>query len=129
MLYVAVKDNGIGVSQARVKKLFRPFSKLPESDHLNQDGIGLGLHISKVISNVLGGQVGLFPNQRAGTTFWFSVEAANRTEIVPEDIDYILEQQTMQTENRFSAKNTILESVEEEQRQPAFESDHEEVKV
>jgi signal transduction histidine kinase len=49
MLEVSVADNGIGIKQEDLGKLFKLFGFLDSSKELNTKGIGLGLHISKMI--------------------------------------------------------------------------------
>ena len=44
-LLVSVKDTGVGISKEDSKGLFKQFGKLEQSDDLNPEGIGLGLHI------------------------------------------------------------------------------------
>lgn len=47
LLKISVLDNGPGISAQDKKRLFRPFSKLKASAHLNPNGNGLGLSICK----------------------------------------------------------------------------------
>ena len=42
-------DNGIGIRQEDMGKLFKLFGFLDTTKELNTKGIGLGLHISKMI--------------------------------------------------------------------------------
>jgi signal transduction histidine kinase len=44
-----VVDNGIGIRQEDMGKLFKLFGFLDTTKELNTKGIGLGLHISKMI--------------------------------------------------------------------------------
>ena len=45
LLWVQVRDTGIGITEENLKRLFRPYGKLEQRDKINQDGIGLGLVI------------------------------------------------------------------------------------
>jgi signal transduction histidine kinase len=47
MLEVRVKDNGEGIAEEDISKLFKSFGKLKRTQRLNKQGIGLGLHICK----------------------------------------------------------------------------------
>ena len=75
-LRISVTDNGPGISEEDQTKLFRPFSKLQTHRALNPNGSGLGLHICKLISQTLDGdievksEVGVFTT----FTFWITVK-------------------------------------------------------
>lgn len=45
--YIKIEDNGIGMRQSGMDKIFINFSKLDNGNHLNQTGTGLGLSICK----------------------------------------------------------------------------------
>jgi signal transduction histidine kinase len=51
MLMVEVIDNGIGIEEQNLNKLFKLFGYLEESKEINAKGIGLGLHICKMVTN------------------------------------------------------------------------------
>ena len=50
-------DNGPGISENDIKKLFKPFSTLADNSKLNPNGNGLGLNICKMICKNLGGDI------------------------------------------------------------------------
>lgn len=49
MLQISVKDSGIGIKEEDQDKLFKMFGFLDSTKELNTKGIGLGLHISKMM--------------------------------------------------------------------------------
>jgi signal transduction histidine kinase len=49
LLITTVKDTGIGISQDNLNKLFHFFGCVVKSKNINQNGMGLGLTISKMI--------------------------------------------------------------------------------
>ena len=51
MIEVEVKDSGVGIKLNDQKNLFKLFGFLDSTKELNTQGIGLGLHISKLIVN------------------------------------------------------------------------------
>ena len=57
MLEIQVIDTGIGIKREDMSKLFKLFGFLDTSKELNSKGIGLGLHISKMICNEFGGDI------------------------------------------------------------------------
>jgi len=64
---IFVRDNGIGVPEGEVPRLFRRFVRGSNTGGVS--GSGLGLHIVREIMAGHGGQVGLESKQGEGTTF------------------------------------------------------------
>ncbi len=65
-----VTDTGIGMSDTFIKeKLFKKFAQESEGLDRNFEGAGLGLSIAKRIVEILGGEIEVFSEQNAGTTF------------------------------------------------------------
>jgi signal transduction histidine kinase len=56
-LEIDVKDTGIGILNCNLPNLFMPFWRMPETKHLNKNGIGLNLFIAKLICKKLKGKV------------------------------------------------------------------------
>jgi len=52
---IKYKDNGIGVSEENMGKLFEPFVRL--ENNLNKEGNGVGLYLVKRLVNSIGGEV------------------------------------------------------------------------
>ena len=50
MLEVSVKDRGIGIREKDQEKLFKMFEFIDADKELTTQGVGLGLHISKLIA-------------------------------------------------------------------------------
>jgi two-component system, sensor histidine kinase and response regulator len=75
-LSISVTDNGPGISQEDIPKLFQSFSKLEATKNLNPSGTGLGLCICKQICNSLGGDITVssIVNQFTKFEFWVPVQ-------------------------------------------------------
>jgi len=56
-LVLSVLDNGIGIREDDQSKLFKLFGCLKSTHSMNTGGIGLGLVISKMISEEFGGSI------------------------------------------------------------------------
>ena len=66
---IRVKDNGIGMSQEFVKKIFSPFERERTSTVSRTQGTGLGMAITKNIVNMMGGTIEVYTEQGKGTEF------------------------------------------------------------
>ena len=66
---IRVKDNGIGMSQEFVKKLFSPFERERTSTVSRTQGTGLGMAITKNIVDMMEGTIEVQTEQDKGTEF------------------------------------------------------------
>ena len=71
-IQISVQDTGIGISEEDQKNLFRLFGFLDASKDLNTKGIGLGLHICKMIATFMGGEIGCKSKLEQGAKFTYS---------------------------------------------------------
>ncbi len=67
MLEVSVADNGPGLDPAVAERLFQPFNSSKE------DGMGIGLSISRTIVEQHGGRIWATPNEGGGVVFGFTL--------------------------------------------------------
>ena len=72
VLRVEVSDTGVGIADDDIGQLFEPFTQADASTTRVYGGTGLGLAISREIVEALGGEIGLEPNPRGGSVFWFT---------------------------------------------------------
>lgn len=73
---VEVSDNGIGISEEHLPRLFERFYRVGKSRARNEGGSGLGLAIVKHIIDVHGGTMAVKSVEGVGTTFNFTLRKA-----------------------------------------------------
>ena len=71
MVTFSVTDTGIGVPADKAEEIFKSFTKL---DQFKQ-GLGLGLHICRIIADLLGGRIYLDTKYTGGARFLFAIKA------------------------------------------------------
>ena len=69
-LEVQVQDEGIGIPAEIQQKLFKPFGFF-DLNGMNSQGIGLGLHITKMITKQFDGNISCQSKEQEGSTFTF----------------------------------------------------------
>ena len=69
---VTVVDTGAGLSADKLGQLFQPFNRLGRESQ-NQEGIGIGLALSKRLIELMQGSVGAESQVGGGSAFWFEL--------------------------------------------------------
>lgn len=67
----SVKDNGIGIPQDKLKKVFERFYRVDKARTSNMGGTGLGLAIVKEIIEQFGGEIIIESSEHEGSNFRF----------------------------------------------------------
>jgi len=68
-----VEDTGCGIPAEQQADIFEPFSQLDDSSIRQYDGSGLGLSISKQLTELMGGVIGVQSTVGIGSLFWFEL--------------------------------------------------------
>jgi signal transduction histidine kinase len=70
-VWVAVSDDGIGIRQEDMPRLFVEFSQVDSSASRRVQGTGLGLALCRKFVELMGGTIGCESIHGTGSTFWF----------------------------------------------------------
>ena len=73
---IEVEDNGIGISQQALTKLFRPFERLG-AEHSGIEGSGLGLALSHALVTAMGGVLTVASRPGVGSVFAVVLDAVD----------------------------------------------------
>jgi signal transduction histidine kinase len=73
VVHVWVRDNGIGISPEDQAKIFQKFFRSDDSKAREAPGTGLGLNITKSLTEMQGGRIWFESQFRAGTTFHITI--------------------------------------------------------
>jgi signal transduction histidine kinase/CheY-like chemotaxis protein len=68
-LRVAIVDQGLGIPEEHVARIFDAFHQVDGSSTRAQGGVGLGLHLVRRLVELLGGEVGVRSEVGKGSTF------------------------------------------------------------
>ena len=70
-------DTGIGISANNQKKIFGKFVQIDASTSAQKQGTGLGLYISKMMTEKMGGRIGVNSLPDKGSDFYFTLPYVN----------------------------------------------------
>lgn len=84
MLYIYVRDNGVGIRKELQDKIFERFRQGDKSETEIHEGVGLGLSISKAFVEMLGGTIGLESEVGEGSEFFIKLPIVGTQESIEE---------------------------------------------
>ncbi|KLU66588.1 sensory/regulatory protein RpfC [Desulfosporosinus acididurans] len=73
-LEFSVSDSGVGIAEDEMERLFKSFSQVDSSHTRKYGGTGLGLIISKQLTELMGGRMWVESRKGEGSTFFFTLE-------------------------------------------------------
>lgn len=76
LIKITISDQGRGLSQTEQESLFQAFKQLDNKTNTS-GGTGLGLVISKHLTELMGGGIGCNSEPGKGATFWFTFRVRN----------------------------------------------------
>jgi len=74
-LQLEVADTGVGMSEAQLSQLFQPYNRLGREAG-GVEGVGIGLVISRHLTELMGGELAVRSRAGAGTTFTLTLPTA-----------------------------------------------------
>ncbi|KAF5663098.1 sensory transduction histidine kinase [Fusarium heterosporum] len=73
-LHCTVEDTGPGLIEEEMKLLFQRFQQATPRTHVQYGGSGLGLFISRILTEMQGGQIGVTSRRDVGSSFSFYIK-------------------------------------------------------
>jgi PAS domain S-box-containing protein len=78
---IAVHDTGNGLSPEKLGQLFQPFNRLGQESG-SEEGTGIGLVVSKRLTELMGGEIGAQSTVGIGSVFWIELHATQAPRLV-----------------------------------------------
>jgi signal transduction histidine kinase/DNA-binding NarL/FixJ family response regulator len=64
-----IEDTGVGIPSADLERIFQPFERIEDPEHPNKLGAGLGLTITKLLTEAMGGDIAVRSTPGQGSCF------------------------------------------------------------
>ena len=64
-----IEDTGIGIAAKDLHRIFQPFERIESADHPARQGVGLGLTITKLLAEAMGGEIAVESTPGLGSRF------------------------------------------------------------
>ncbi|KAL6863011.1 hypothetical protein ACO1O0_003255 [Amphichorda felina] len=87
-IHCSVEDTGPGLAEEELKLLFQRFQQATPRTHVQYGGSGLGLFISRILTEMQGGQIGVLSQPGQGSKFSFYIQSRISTH-PPSDYEHI----------------------------------------
>ncbi len=77
----SVNDSGIGITEEQKEKIFEPFTQADSTTSRKYGGTGLGLTISNILVQLMGGELKLESEPNKGSRFFFELQFEQSSEL------------------------------------------------
>jgi len=77
-LRIKISDTGNGLTKAEIARLYTPFERINETNNI--EGAGIGLVITKHLTELMGGTIGVESHVGEGSVFWVEFTLVNQKE-------------------------------------------------
>ncbi|HKW69824.1 MAG TPA: response regulator [Candidatus Dormibacteraeota bacterium] len=67
-----IADTGVGLTAEEAERVFAVYSQLDSSTTRRHGGTGLGLAIARMLTQLMGGEIGVESEKGKGSNFWFT---------------------------------------------------------
>ena len=72
MIRFEVADSGVGLTAEEQGRVFSTYAQIDSSTTRRHGGTGLGLAIARMLTQLMGGEIGVESEKGAGSRFWFT---------------------------------------------------------
>ncbi|NOQ62878.1 MAG: response regulator, partial [Methyloprofundus sp.] len=79
-----IKNTGLGIPENKIADLFQPFQRLA-ADRASIEGTGIGLTITKMLVELMGGKIGVENDEGDSCTFWIEW-ALQESTVAPKEL-------------------------------------------
>ena len=79
---MSVNDTGCGIAPAEIERIFERLYQVPNKDGGSQQGVGLGLYISRELVQSHGGKIWVESELGTGSTFCFSIPKGQSSDAI-----------------------------------------------
>lgn len=83
-LSITISDTGIGIPQLELPKIFDRFYQVDSSHTRSNEGTGIGLALTKALTELMGGSIEVASEEGKGTTFRVTLPMLQQTEAFEE---------------------------------------------
>lgn len=87
-IIISVSDTGIGIPADKLEKIFASFSQVDASTTRKYGGTGLGLTISKHLSEMMGGNISVTSEENKGSCFYVHISLPKQSEQTEVKFDF-----------------------------------------
>jgi signal transduction histidine kinase/CheY-like chemotaxis protein len=84
-----VRDTGIGLAPEQCTRLFSAFEQADTSTTRKYGGTGLGLAITRILAQLMGGEVGVQSVEGIGSVFWLTAHLQYGKAVAPRQVSFV----------------------------------------